>query len=1197
MTRRLLPYEYQLIKELGISEAEYLEFAQAQFDYSRVPADKLATPQNWEVVAIVLTVVGVLFQVGSALLAPKPELPSQQNQRRRRDQAFAPRFGFNSAQELAKYGDPVNLVYCNVDQNSTGGVRVATSLVWSAVQSFGSSQFMQMMAVIGASNISPDGIALARVAFGQMPIRQFGAQRYWLYLRQNGILRFKDLHRGNGKDPSRNSEENSSYAYRASLVGTQRKDGFSQAFSPSTLTRCGVFAPIPINVRYYDRKDKGQATNAELGIELDDRGDYWPSNVLNNSRAVVPVGHRFKMRFTSLASSGASDVRQAASELRRTLVSNIDVASTYKLGSAHLRVVGPVDDLELDNDAINVTFECVQSGICPHEDYATVNFKQNEEEAQDEIIRLDAEIVELNRLLTDTPPILKPGVGDKVNARLNEINSTLDFIEDVRDRRWTVGELETLASDDGGGGDGTVQHFANKVQDARDKRAELQDKIEDELDKPSNKRNRNDIQNWRRKIKDFNKRLKNLQAKLDEAIRQYGFDGNKGTTLRQERKALMRRQAKLQEEIAQFYGDANNIDLGATESRNKGWRNQINSKLSERAYYESLLRDPELLNDFFNTKCLVKIEEAAYETITQCRVVDFALKSRVFKRVQGRQKQYGEVSMDNYKDSDNGIKLRSMFFWVWYRRTGQDWTRVPSIFVIRRGSDVDNYISLKFIADDNIGNWQFKFEPIAETAAEMRYHGLSDFAYIENAGNDKTIDGPAGGRFTFKGKLRNRDGFVAPINRNPSELDEWGLFSMRSDTQLSFSFDNGPELEIKAVTEQSTEPLTNYPSLYSNLTMLGFNIYSGQGVQDLRSMSVFVNRGKLVRQLNDDGTYASTPNVATSFLPEVFLDTIIDTVDGIGQYAKVAGIDLVALAKAKRFCQRNNLFFDGVIAEPTSWRQFWAETAPFSLLELGRIGGKETLIPAVPCDNAGNIDRTVPITAMFTAGNILEDSYKEEFIDYGSSVQDLIATVIYRNTERDGVFPRNASVDVSLNDVTEAVAIRQTFDLSQYVTNRAQAILYAKLLCQQRRHIRRNIEFRTFPTDSPLTPGAYIYVDVGQQEWQSIYSGQVENGGALNVPLTQDVPNGTYNVLLYRSGQAVVSTSASVSGNAASSLAGYEGWLFVLGTTVKAKRVFRIVEVQMDEEGEVGVRATEHPCDSSGQSLIADFSDGLFTVR
>jgi hypothetical protein len=291
------------------------------------------------------------------------------------------------------------------------------------------------------------------------------------------------------------------------------------------------------------------------------------------------------------------------------------------------------------------------------------------------------------------------------------------------------------------------------------------------------------------------------------------------------------------------------------------------------------------------------------------------------------------------------------------------------------------------------------------------------------------------------------------------------------------------------------------------------------------------------------------------------------------------------------------LFFDGVIAEPSAWRQFWAEVGPYSLLELGRIGGKETLVPAVPCDNAGNIIRTVQIRAMFTAGNILEDSYKEEFIDYGSSVQDLIATVIYRNTERDGVFPRNASVDVSLVGVTEATAIRQTFDLSQYVTNRSQAIMYAKLLCQQRRNIRRNIEFKTFPTDSPLSPGSYIYVDAGLQEWQGIYSGQVESGGALNIPLADAIPNGSYSVLLYRDGQSVITTTASISSNVASSLAGYEGWLFVLGTPAKAKRTFRVVEVQMDEEGEVSVRAVEHPCDNSGQSLIADFSDGLFVIR
>lgn len=1219
MTRRLLPYEHQLIKELGISEAEYLEFAQAQFDHTRLPSDKLATPQNWEVVAIVLTVLGTIFQVAAALLAPKPE-QEQKDTKRRREQTFAPRYGFNTSQELAKYGDPINLVYCNNDPNTgnpTGGVRVATSLVWSAVRSYGSSQMMQMMAVIGASEISPTGIDPERTAFGQLTIRQFGTSRYWLYLRQNGLLRFSDLQNTSysGKDPSRIGENSSSYVYRATVKGTNRTDGFSQAFSPSTMTRCGVYAPIPINVNYYDRKEKGQAESAELGIELLDRGSYWPSDKLDNSRPVVPVGHQFRLHFKALPSAKASDVRQAASELRRTLASAIDVASTYKLGSLHLHVVGTVDDLELDEDSLTVTFECIKSGVCPEEDYGTTNFKQNFDEAKDEVIRLKAEIAELDRLLTLNEPVLKAGFADAANAKLEELRARKQQLADLTDRQWSWDELEGILNGSIAV-DGPVKTAADIVESARQNRRDIQHRIDDliqdlpDLGPNDRRRQKEKIASLKESLVDANKQVKKAQARLDRRIERYGladklydwdYNPNHKRSAKQERAYLIDREKDILNELYQKAADSGNLDQAAMDSRNAAWRNEKTDKEKELGYYEDVIKNPELLNDFFNTKCLVKIEEAAYETITPCRIVEFALKARVFKRVQGRQKKYGEVTMDNYRESDNGVKLRSMFFWVWYRRSNSTnpnkWSRVDRIFVIRRGADVDNYTSLKFIADDNLGNWQFKFEPIAETAAEMRYHGLTHFAYIENSGPYREISGPAGGTFTFRGKLRDRDRYVAPINKNPFELDEWGLFSMRSDTQLSFSFDNGPELEIKAVTEQSTEPFTNYPQLYQNMTMLGFNIYSGQGVQDLRSMSVFVNKGKLVRQLNDDGTYSAIPNTPTSYAPEVFLDTIIDKVDGIGRYAKEFGIDLNRLALAKRFCQVNKLYFDGVIADPTAWRQFWAEVAPYSLLELGRIGGKETLIPAVPCDNAGNITRTVPITAMFTAGNILEESYKEEFIDYGTNVQDLIATVIYRNTEMDGVFPRNASVEVRLKGVLEADAIRQTFDLSQFVTNRSQSIQYAKLLCQQRHHIKRNIEFRTFPTDSPLSPGAYIYVDIGHLEWQGIYSGQIGIGGALNVPLATNIPNGSYSILLYQSGQSVVTTTATVNNNTVSSLAAYENWLFVLGTEVKAKRVFRIVEVQMDEEGEVSVRAVEHPCDANGQSYIADLSDGPFDIR
>jgi hypothetical protein len=291
---------------------------------------------------------------------------------------------------------------------------------------------------------------------------------------------------------------------------------------------------------------------------------------------------------------------------------------------------------------------------------------------------------------------------------------------------------------------------------------------------------------------------------------------------------------------------------------------------------------------------------------------------------------------------------------------------------------------------------------------------------------------------------------------------------------------------------------------------------------------------------------------------------------------------------------------DGVIADITSWRQFWVENAPFSLLEFARVGGRETLIPAVPTNAAGVANREVNISALFTTGNILEGSYKEEFIDYGDSTQDIIATVIYRETEVQDVFPRNASVQVKLQDATEASAIRQTFDASQFVTRREQAILFGKLVCNQRRHIRRGIEFKTFPTDSPISPAAYIYVDIGLQTWDGITSGVIMEGGALNAPLTDRIANGSYSVLTYKNDQAAQSfASVTVTNGIAASLASKAGYMFVLGAQSNRKRVFRVTEVQMDEEGEVTVKAMEYPCVESGGKLlsrVADFSDGIFKL-
>ena len=223
-------------------------------------------------------------------------------------------------------------------------------------------------------------------------------------------------------------------------------------------------------------------------------------------------------------------------------------------------------------------------------------------------------------------------------------------------------------------------------------------------------------------------------------------------------------------------------------------------------------------------------------------------------------------------------------------------------------------------------------------------------------------------------------------------------------------------------------------------------------------------------------------------------------------------------------------------------------------------------------------------------------------MDYGASTQDVIITVIFRNVENNGIFPRNDSVEIKLTDTIDGNAIRQTIDASQFVTRRQQAILLGKFLCNTRRHSRRAIEFQTFPTDAPISPGDYIYVETGNTQWDQIYTGRIEAGGVLNLPIATRVPNGSYNFLSYtiNAGSTKEFNNVTVTNNTAPALAPRAGDLFVLGRPLLDKRVFRITEISMEEEGETTVRAVEHPCGTGSKSLIARGLDvtvnGLFTI-
>ena len=1119
--RKLLPYEYDLIDTLGVSKEEYLEFIALQEIYNDPKQGTIFDIRNDPAtIALVLTIVGILFQVVATLFL-QPKLPSFETpggggQAQRREQKFSPRFGFNSQQDLAKYGDPINLIYTDTSVNTRGGVRVAGSLVWSAVRSYGSNQFVQLLMALGGRGIG--AIDINKCAFGQTALSDITQQNRWMYFRQNatGFLQWaNEINSQYSTDPTLYGSANDN-PYRLQTTSTNtRVDGFSQAYSPVSQNVVGVYGIVPINVLVYQRNAAGDKQAAELGIV---------SSLQWAPLQPIPVNTAITVTLKDTRPD-VDDVNTQAQEARRALASTFDESGIFKLGSARFKVQTVSKGSTDDGDMI-VTLSCTEAGYAP----PVAHSNQTLEGAQE-------------------------GYRQSVLNSANYINAKiiLAAVQSSDSRIIEAGLVETSYNSD------TGQYTYGMTYRA---------------------------------------------ATIDEIFASGSI------------------QAAVYQTISERYTNGDNdyyrdITVYAGNEQVRGF-----TTAESGAYNFAAQADASIANydedNYFYTKALAKFEEASYQTLQQCHIVDLAVKGRVNKRLSGRQSEYGSERRAGYPVSDNGIKNRTSLFLIKYKEVGKEFAYVPGIFAISRATDNDNFIYLKFnsgftaIADAKF--WQFKLEPVADPLAEIAKHpelrganGQVSYLYIENSGEPQTWD-----KFQFTGRTIGSASGFPPLNENPSGINEWDLFNLDADTQITFTFDNGPELSLTCVTEQTIQPFSDFPKLYNQLSLIGFNIFSGRNLQDLRSFTAYVTQGRWVKRLRTSGRdenntqwgnpgynyLPATEDGPTCFAPDIFYDSAMDDEDGIGKYANGNAINIEQLAKTKLFCKTNSLYMDGIVADPTSWREFWVGVAPYSLLEFARIGGQETLVPAVPYNAlTGAIDRTVNISALFNQGNIIEDSYREEHLDYGSNVQDLIASVTYRDTDVNGIFARNRTVEIRRKDSNEADSIRQTFDLSQFVTNRDQAILYGKLLCNTRHWVRRAVEFRTFPTQDPLSPGAFIYVDIGQNQWDGIRTGMISAGGALNMPLDNSLPNGTYNFLLYQSGSGVLAQSAYVQDGIAATLASQEGKLFVLGTVVKTKRVFRVAEVNMDEEGEVTVRATEYPCTAEGLSQIADFDASLFDVR
>lgn len=1088
--RPLLPYEHGLIEALGVTKEEYLDFICAKHEYiDAKQGTSLDVRNEAGTVALVLTIVGTLLQVAAALLAPQPEQAKGQKLASR-EQRAVPRFGFNGVQEVSRYGEPVALVYTNTSQNKNGGVRLSTLLLWSAVLSYGGSQFMQLMLSIGAATI--EEIAPERTAVGQLPFDQVIRSKAWLYFSDNGPTRYEDFQPignvGNNaykEDPTWYS--NSNTVTTAALSHSKRnKRGFSQSYAPTTSNTCSITGIVPINTKAIEiRADGGRDATDYIPIRISGTEGYWENTL---ERPIFPRGREIVVTISSTSNKSIkkNDGRELVQGILRNAAAVLDDGSLYKLGGAIFRAkkVAYADDRrgEIEFSALKATLVCEEPGPMPSIDY------------------------------------------------------------------WKAWDGRDEGQD-------------------RDKRQEQ-------------------ISSKERKIVRLNEQIEDINEEIDAPL--IWYDKKAKDQLKDQRKILRRKIKDLQKEI-------NAIQKIQDDSP---------------VLYSSVLERN-------GTKCLARIEQATYASVTRCEAIELSLKLQLFRQVSGRQKKYGTDEDDyGYKNGENGQQPRTAMFVCEYELNEGGYKTVPYIFCIRGSVQQDIFTYFRFIKKGGgVAEWKFRFTPVIDPEAESGRRGINfvGYAYV-NANskrrqlNQTNAPGINDILIEFNGFTTTPFSVWPPLNKGPIESMEWELFNYDVRTQTRYSYEQGAEMTITAVNEQLKDAWSDYSSsLYRGLSTLAVHAFAGRGFQDLRDVTVWVKKGKKVRRLaSNPSSYATASQVdafvaspklsSSSFAPEIFIDTVLDKDNGIGQYARIESIEMKRLAEAQAFCERNKLYMDGAIIDPQSWREFWAQASAFSLLELATIGGQTTLVPSIPADSTGRIlsDRALPISMLFNQGNILEGSYKEEFVDYGASTQDVVITAIYRDSEDDEYFPRNESITIRLRNANEALCIRETLDLSQFVTTRRQAVLVARLMCLMRNLSRKAYELQTLPSEAAIAPGSYVYIDIGQETWDDLHTGSILTGGELNLPVGGALPErkdgSSYDFFLYNGKQNTISRSGVLVKNGiAASLAKYEGYLFAVGrkASTLSKRSARVTDVEMDEEGIVTIRAIEHPTDNNGISLIA----------
>jgi len=276
----------------------------------------------------------------------------------------------------------------------------------------------------------------------------------------------------------------------------------------------------------------------------------------------------------------------------------------------------------------------------------------------------------------------------------------------------------------------------------------------------------------------------------------------------------------------------------------------------------------------------------------------------------------------------------------------------------------------------------------------------------------------------------------------------------------------------------------------------------------------------------------------------------------------------------------NRFFFDDAITEPTNLRSWLAGVAPSVLCNTTLKNGRFSLEPALPYDSSYQISGTSPvaISAMFTEGNIIENSFAVDWLELEERKM-FQAAIVYRWTGLNK-FPEQQTIVLRYTEDGEKPI--ETFEFP-HITGDDHARQVARYFLAIRKHVTHTITFKTLPWGLQLAPGNFIRVATEMSPYSPTNNGIVKEDGT--VLAVNELADGNYSVYYWDRSQTEVGTGTlSIANGIATNL---RNTVFSVVNSNVTNQVYQVEALDVDTDGIVTVKASNHPVDSNGASLIA----------